>query len=112
LTLVAIGEVRDWALVVFCILGSIAFLTIIIITLGTGLMSWNILGRIRRILKDNVQPATANVRETTQNIKGTMSYISDTAVRPVVTVYGVAAGARRFVAVVSRFTKKKDEANT
>jgi len=88
------------------------FLLIIITTVVTGVMSWSILGRIRRILKDNVQPATVNVRETTQNLKGTVSYISDTAVKPVFTVYGIAAGARRFVRVVSRFGgQKKDGAS-
>jgi hypothetical protein len=103
---------RDLFIMMFMVAGTIAILLIIITTLVTGFMSWNILGRIRRILKDNVQPATVNVRETTQNLKGTVSYISDTAVKPVLTVYSVAAGARRFVRVVSRFGgQKKDGAS-
>lgn len=104
-------EWRDLFIMMFMVAGTIAFLLIIITTLVTGFMSWSILGRIRRILKDNVQPATVNVRETTQNLKGTVAYISDTAVKPVFTVYGIAAGARRFVRVVSRFgSQKKDGA--
>jgi hypothetical protein len=58
-------------------------------------------------LKDNVQPAAENAKATAQNIRGTVEYVSDTAVKPVVTAYGMAAGARRFVGVVSRFTGKK-----
>ena len=107
----SVQEVRDYSLIVFCITGVIAFGLIIIATLITTFLSWNILGRIKKILKENIQPATVNVRETTQNLKGTVSYISDNAVKPVVKVYGVAAGARQFVKVVSRFSKKKDEAN-
>lgn len=106
----SVESVRDYSLIVFCILGSIAFGLIILTTLLTTFLSWNILGRIRKILKLNVEPATANLKETTQNIKGTVSYISDNAVKPVVKVYGAAAGARQFVKVVARFTKKKDEA--
>jgi uncharacterized protein (DUF697 family) len=106
----SVETVRDYSLIAFCIAGVIAFVLIIFATLISTFLSWNILSRIRKILKENVQPATANVRETTQNIKGTVSYISDNAVKPVVKVYGVAAGARQFVKVVSRFTKKKDEA--
>jgi hypothetical protein len=108
--LLSVESVRDYSLIVYCILGSIAFLLIGITTLVSGLLSWNILGRIRRILKLNIEPATVNVKETTQNIKGTVSYISENAVKPVVKVYGVAAGARQFVKVVARFAKKKDEA--
>ncbi|HVP05294.1 MAG TPA: hypothetical protein VMT90_06430 [Dehalococcoidia bacterium] len=104
-------EWRDLFIMMFMVAGTISFLLIILVTAISGLMSWSILGRIRRILKENVQPTTANIRETTQNLKGTVSYISDTAVKPVVTVYGVAAGARRFVGVVTRVAgRKKDKA--
>jgi hypothetical protein len=105
----SVETVRDYSLIAFCIAGVIAFVLIIVASLVTTFLSWNILGRIKKILKENIQPATVNVRETTQNLKGTVSYISDNAVKPVVKVYGVAAGARQFVKVVSRF-KKKDEA--
>jgi hypothetical protein len=102
-------EWRDIFVMAFCAAGIITFLVIMFASLVSGWLSFNILNRIRRILKDNVQPTTVNIRETTQNLKGTVSYISDTAVKPVVTVYGVAAGAKRFVGVVTRFTGKKDK---
>jgi hypothetical protein len=102
-------EWRDLFIMMFMVAGTIAFLLIILTTMVTGFLSYSILGRVRRILKDNIQPATVNVRETTQNLKGTVSYISDTAVKPVVSAYGMAAGARRFVKVVSRFGGKKKD---
>ena len=100
-------EWRDLFIMMFMVAGTIAFLLIIITTVITAFLSVNILGRIKKILKDNIQPATANVKETTQNLKGTVSYISDNAVKPVVKVYGVAAGARTFVKVVSRFGEEE-----
>jgi hypothetical protein len=103
----SVEDVRDYSIIAYCIAGTVAFVFILIVTLASGWMSMNILGRIRGILKNNVQPATENVKATTENIRGTVSYISDTAVKPVVTVYGVAAGARRFVGVVTRVTGKK-----
>lgn len=102
-------EWRDLFIMMFMVAGTISFLLIILVTAISGFMSLSILRRIRSILKDNVQPTTANIRDTAQNLKGTVSYISDTAVKPVVTVYGVAAGARRFVGVVTRVTRKKDK---
>ncbi|MEO8458449.1 MAG: hypothetical protein ABI559_11635 [Chloroflexota bacterium] len=106
----SITTVRDYAITVFCIMGVIAFLLMIIVTAMTGFLSWSTIGRVRKILKESVQPAAANVKETTANLKGTVSYISDTAIRPIVTVYGAAAGAKRFAKVVTRFAKKKDGA--
>ena len=108
--LLSLQDARDWAIIVSAVVGTITFLTVFIVTFVSGFLTWGILRRIRSILKDNVQPATANVKETTQNIKGTVSYISDTAVKPVVTAYGVAAGARRFVGVVTKVAgRKKDK---
>jgi hypothetical protein len=58
------------------------------------------------ILSQNVQPTTENVRNAAQNIKGTVEYLSDTAVKPVIATYGMAAAGRRFVTVVARFSRK------
>ena len=54
-------EWRDLFIMMFMVAGTIAILLIIITALVTGFMSWSILGQIRRILKDNVQPAAVNV---------------------------------------------------
>jgi hypothetical protein len=109
LPLISLQDARDWAIIVSAVVGTITFLTIFIVTFVSGFLTWGILRRVRSILKDNVQPAATNVKETAQNIRGTVSYISDTAVRPVVTAYGVAAGARRFVGVVTRVAGRKKE---
>jgi hypothetical protein len=92
-------EWRDLFIMMFMVAGTILFLLGIIFTLVTGVLSMGILSRVRAILKNNVQPAAQNVRETTESVKGTVEFVSDTAVKPVVKVYGVAAGARRFVGV-------------
>ncbi|MCH8051778.1 MAG: hypothetical protein IIC86_07150 [Chloroflexi bacterium] len=45
-------------------------------------------------------------------MKSTVAFVSDNAVKPVVKVYGVAAGARRFVSVASKVAgrgKKKEQ---
>ena len=104
-------EWRDVVMIVFMICGIIAFLLIAIVTAVSGFLTWSALGRVRSILKHNVQPAAENVKATTQNIRGTISYISETAVKPVASAYGVAAGAKRFVGVVTKVRgngKKKD----
>jgi hypothetical protein len=100
--LLSVEEVRDYSIIVYCILGAILFFLGCVFTVITGFMGMGIFSRVRKILKENVQPATQNVRETTETVKGTVSFVSDNAVKPVVKAYGVAAGARRFVGVAAR----------
>ncbi len=99
-------EWRDLFIMAYAVAGVLVFLLVTIFTLVIGFLTVGILMRVRRILKDNVQPATENVKNTAQNIKGTVEYISDTAVKPVVSAYGFAAAGKRFVTVVARFSKK------
>ena len=99
----SLQEWRDVIMIAFMMVGLLAFFAILLVTVVLGFMGMGIMGRVKGILKDNVQPATENVKATAQNIKGTVAFVSDTAVKPVVKVYGAAAGARRFVGVVSRF---------
>lgn len=99
-------EWRDLFIMMFMVAGTILFLLGIIFTLITGVLSMGILSRVRGILKNNVQPAAQNVRETTENVKGTVAFVSDNAVKPVVKAYGVAAGARRFVGVAVRVANR------
>ncbi|HUF54261.1 MAG TPA: hypothetical protein VMR52_10880 [Dehalococcoidia bacterium] len=94
-------EWRDLFIMMFMVAGTILFLLGIIFTIITGFMGMGLFSRVRKILRDNVQPAAANVRETTETVKGTVSFVSDNAVKPVVKVYGVAAGAKRFVGVAA-----------
>ncbi len=101
-------EWRDLFIMCFMVAGTLLFLVGTIFTIVVGVLSTGAIMRVRRLLKTNVQPALENVRETSSTIRGTVTFVSDNAVKPVVKVYGVAAGARRFVAVVGRFTRPKE----
>jgi ABC-type glycerol-3-phosphate transport system permease component len=103
--LLSLQEWRDIFLIIFTALGAVLFLFAILFTLIIGWLSMSTINRARGILKNNVQPAVENVRETTHTIKSTVQIISDNAVKPVVKAYGAYAGARRFVAVFMRFAK-------
>lgn len=107
--LLSVEEVRDYSIIVFCILGAILFFFSVFFTIAIGWTTWGVVRRVQRILKENVQPAAVNVKAASDNIRGTVSYVSDTAVKPVVKAYGFAAGARSFVGVVSRFRGGKSK---
>lgn len=98
---------RDFFIMCFTVAGTIVFLLGIIFTLIIGWASFLTVNRARSILKASVQPAAENVRVTTENVRATVGFISDNAVKPVVRVYSTYAGARRFVSVLIRFTRPK-----
>ena len=109
--LVSLSEARDIAIIASSVAAVLAFAVILIVAIVSGFLVVGILRRVRRILKDNVQPASENIKATAQNIKGTVEYVSNTAVKPVVKAYGAAAGAKKFVGVVTRFAGRKGESN-
>lgn len=98
---------RDVFIMSFMVAGTIFFLVSTIFTAVIGILTTSTLLRARRILKNNIGPTLDNVRETTESVRGTVSFVSETAVKPVVKVYGVAAGARRFVVVLARFARSR-----
>lgn len=100
-------ELRDWFIIAYTALGALLFFVAIFFTTVIGLLSTGTVLRTRRILKENVQPTLENVRQTTESVRGTVTFIADYAVNPVVKAYGAAAGARRFVTVIARITRKR-----
>lgn len=100
-------ELRDWFIIAYTALGALLFFIAIFFTTVVGLLSTGTVLRARRILKDSVQPAMENVRETTESVRGTVAFVSDYAVSPVVKAYGAAAGAKRFIAVIARISRKR-----
>ena len=102
-------DFRDVTIISFTIAGTVLFLIGIIFTIVIGGMTFVTVRKVRRVVGDSVQPTLENVRETTENVRGTVAFISDYAVTPVVRTYGFFAGARRFIVVVSRFTRRSGD---
>jgi len=102
-----LADTRDIAVIAYSIAGTVAFVLIIFFTLAIGILSWMTLGRVRGILKHNVQPTLESVRQTSESVRGTVEFISDYAVTPVVKTYGTVAGVRQFVVVLSRLGRSR-----
>lgn len=99
-------DFRDVTIISFTIAGTVLFLIAIILAVVIGGVTAATAFRLRGLVKNSVQPSLENVRETTGNVRSTVAFISDHAVTPVVRTYGIFAGARRFIVVVSRFTRR------
>src|SRR3972149_11595837 len=95
-------DLRDVTIISFTSAGTVLFLIAIILTIVIGGLSVATLRKVKSVVGENVQPTLENVRETTENGRGTVAFISDHAVTPVVRTYGIFAGARRFLPGVRR----------
>ena len=83
-------------------LGPIAFSLLFVSGPARGLI-----GTVQRLLRDDIQPTLRSARQTVDSIRGTTSFVADTAVAPVIRVYGIFSGVRRFLSVLLGFKKRK-----
>jgi len=102
-----LNEWRDVFVISYSIAGTIAFVLIVLFTIVIGVLSVMTINRTRGILKNNVQPTIESVRQTSESVRGTVEFISDYAVTPVVKTYGTVAGARQFIVVLMRLGRSR-----
>jgi hypothetical protein len=87
-------DVRDVAIIVFTVAGSLLFLITILVTVLAGIAAIGALRAVRRLVDDGVKPMV-------ENVQGTVTFMSETTVTPVVRAYGFYAGVRRGLGVLS-----------
>ena len=92
-------DVRDVTIIAFTIAGTILFLAAIVVTVAVGLAATSAFRAARRLIDEGVKPMVSNVRET-------VTFVSDTAVSPIIRVYGLMSGAKRGVSVLIGLTQR------
>ncbi len=92
---------RDIIIIAAGVLIALAFLAIFIFTVVLGIAGRATLGTVRGAINSDVRPLLNNVNQTVVTVRGTVSFISETAVTPIVRIYGIVAGTRRAVAVIT-----------
>lgn len=59
------------------------------------------------LIYKKLAPVLDNIRVATNSLKGTTSFMSETVVRPVISVLGFAVGARRTLSVLTGLKNRK-----
>jgi hypothetical protein len=106
---VDLQTVRDWVIIVYGIFGIITFLVITIVTAVIGVGVTRLLGAVNDLVDKKVAPAVESVKKTTDTVRGGASFIMDTAASPVIKTYGLVAGVRRGIGVLTGLTKRREE---
>jgi len=92
-------DVRDVAIIVFTVAGTLLFLIGIVVTALAGMAAIGALRAVRGLVNDGVKPMV-------ENVQGTVTFVSETAVTPVVRAYGFYAGVRRGLGVLSGLSQR------
>ena len=103
----SLEELRDLVIVIWGVLGIIFLAVALVLAIVVGLTARGLMATIRRLLEEDLQPAISSVRQTVDSIRGTTSFVADTAVAPVIRVYGIVSGVRRFTSVLGGFRKRR-----
>jgi len=98
---------RDVFIMAFMVAGTLLFLVATLFIVIIGLLTARVVARTRGLLERSLQPTLENVRETSESVRGTVAFVSEYAVTPVIRVYSALAGARRFTRVFMRLTRPK-----
>jgi hypothetical protein len=95
----SLQDVRDVTIIAFTVTGTLLFLVAIIVTALAGTAAVGAFKAARRLIDDGIKP-------TVDNMRGTVTFVSDTAVTPIVRAYGFYAGVRRGLGVLSGLSKR------
>jgi len=100
-------ELRDLIIVIWGILGIVFLAVALVLGIVVGVSARSLIATVQNLLRDDVQPALRSARQTVDSIRGTTSFVADTAVAPVIRVYGIFSGVRRFLSVLLGFGKRR-----
>ncbi len=97
-------DLRDITIVAFAIAGTVLFLLGIfasLIGIFVLLYARAVLSNLNRAVRTNLQPTLEGLRESAENIRSASAFVSEYAVRPVIRIYSIIAGVRRFLRVLT-----------
>lgn len=92
---------RDWVIILAGSMSILVLMAVFVFVVVLGLAARALLGATRNLLNNEVTPLVSSARETVKTVRGTTSFIGETAANPVIKVYGMAAGVRRGLSVLS-----------
>ena len=99
----------DWRDIMILVVGSMTFivlLAILVVVVAIGLAARVLIRRVTKLLNDDVSPLLDSAQEAVHTVRGTTTFVSETAVRPIIRVYGVLAGAKRAASVITGIGRK------
>lgn len=101
-----VSTLRDWVVIVYGVLGIIAFLVVIIATVVVAMAILRLVRAARDTVDMQINPTIQTVRHTSEAIQSRVSFILDHAARPIIRTYATVSGVRRGLAAFSGLRRR------
>ncbi len=108
-TFLSLADARDIVIIAAGSLFILLLLAAFIITVVVGLASKGLIGSAQTLLKDEVTPMAHEGKIAAKRVQGTVTFISENAVTPVVRVSAAVAGARRMFGVLAGISGRRNK---
>ena len=99
-----VATFRDWVIIFMGIAVAAFFFVALIVTIVLGFLARVLMKKSISVLDEGIKPLLSNANETVTHVKGTATYVTQSAVTPIVRTYGVVAGVRRAASVLAGLT--------
>ncbi|MDO9546170.1 MAG: hypothetical protein Q7J07_05415 [Pelolinea sp.] len=93
------GQVRDIFIIVLAMESFLIGAALIILVIQLALLS--------NLIQNEIKPILFSTKETIRMVKGTSQFISDKAVKPIVSIGGLFAGGRKLFEIIGFIRKEK-----
>ncbi len=91
------SQIRDIFIIILVLESFLIGAALIILIIQLALLS--------NLLQNEIRPILSSTKETIRTVKGTSQFISEKAVRPIVTIGGLLAGGRKLFEIVGFIRK-------
>ena len=103
---VSLDEARDAVIIIYALLGIVFFLVAIIAALAIFFAVRMLTGLARDAYEEQARPLIDDVRGTVQSVRGSVEFVSDQAISPMIRVIAVVQGVRRGVETVAGIARR------
>ena len=103
---ITLGEARDTVIIVYGVLGIVFFLIAIIAALAIFFAVRMLTGLAKDAYEESARPLMDDVRGTVQSVRGSVEFVSDQAISPMIRVIAVARGVRRGVEAMAGVARR------
>lgn len=101
------GDVRDWAIILYCLMGLFAFTALAALAIGLLAAVMALKGAVQDLMDESIKPTLTSVREAAASVKGTTEFVGQTAVAPIIRTYGMFSGARKGLGVLTGLSRRR-----
>jgi len=99
-------EVRDLIIIISGALAVLVLFVTLVVVLVVGLSARGLIAVARSMLQQQLSPTLDSARQAADNVRGATAFVTDTAVSPIIRLYGLFTGLRRGLMSLLGFTRK------